>query len=282
MNRSDTGEPIDFTPQIRQLSEVLERSNIALYPVRQIMLGRSDDIGATSGGAGATGGMGTGLQSLQTLDMLADLTGGRRNAGKDIAAALQQAGNDLHSYYQMGYYVLGSNWDDKFHKVRVTSTRRGVRVQAKAGYYAWKTAAGGRTQSAFTAIASAPLDAEEIGLRASVYPDLENDDAALVHLRIEARDIALAQEGDRYRGQLRLLPVAYQSNGFIVPGALTPLDIDYDAAGRDGAMRDGIRVTQRLTGISGAERFRVIVFDRGSNAVGSITIPASALPLPQR
>ncbi|MGP0075878.1 MAG: hypothetical protein ACLPWF_28510 [Bryobacteraceae bacterium] len=48
-NRSDTGFPIDFTPHIRQLSEVLERSNIALYPVRQITLGRSDNIGAESG-----------------------------------------------------------------------------------------------------------------------------------------------------------------------------------------------------------------------------------------
>jgi hypothetical protein len=60
-NPSDTGFPIDFTLQKRQLSEVLERSNIALYPVRQIMLGRSDHIGTESGGAGATGGDGTGF-----------------------------------------------------------------------------------------------------------------------------------------------------------------------------------------------------------------------------
>jgi len=82
--RSDTGFPIDFTPQIRQLSEALERSNIALYPVRQIMLGSSDNIGANSGGAGATGGAGTGLQSIATLNQFADLTGGRRSTDKDI------------------------------------------------------------------------------------------------------------------------------------------------------------------------------------------------------
>ena len=74
-NRSDTGFPVDFTPRIRELSEVLERSNIALYPVRQIMLGRPDNIGAESGGFGATGGEGTGVQSLATLDLFADLTG---------------------------------------------------------------------------------------------------------------------------------------------------------------------------------------------------------------
>jgi len=43
---------------------VFERSNIALYPVRQIMLGRGDDIGDNSGGAGATGGADTGYSPL--------------------------------------------------------------------------------------------------------------------------------------------------------------------------------------------------------------------------
>lgn len=145
-NRSDTGFPIDFTPQIRRLSEVLERSNIALYPIRQIMLGRSDNIGAESGGAGATGGVGTGLQSIATLNLFADLTGGRRGTSKDIGTAVQQAMNDLKFYYHVGYEVPSSNWDDKFHKLRVTSKRKGLRIQAKTGYYAWKAAAGSHTQ----------------------------------------------------------------------------------------------------------------------------------------
>jgi len=34
--RSGIGFPVDFTPLIRQLSEALERSNIALYPIRQM------------------------------------------------------------------------------------------------------------------------------------------------------------------------------------------------------------------------------------------------------
>jgi hypothetical protein len=208
-NRYDTGFPIDFTPQIRQLSEVLERSNIALYPVRQIMFGRSDNIGAESGGAGATGGAGTGLQSIATLNLFADLTGGRRSAGKDIDGVVQQAMNDLKFYYQIGFEVPSSSWDDKFHKLRVASKRKGLRIQAKTGYYAWKAAPGSHTQSAFAAIAAAPFDAEEIGLRATVSPYAEEDGSHLVDLRIETRDIVLAQEGDRYTGHLRIMSVPY-------------------------------------------------------------------------
>jgi len=281
-NRSDTGFPLDFTPQIRQLSEVLERSNIALYPVRQIMLGRSDNIGLESGGAGATGGDGTGLQSIATLNLFADLTGGRRSAGKDIGAAVQQAMDDLHFYYQIGYDVPPSYWDDKFHKLRVTSKRKGLRIQAKTGYYAWKAAPGSHTQSAFTAVAAAPFDAEEIGLRATVSADAEEQGSELVKLRIEARDIALAQEGDRYTGHLRIMSVGYLPNGLLQSTPLAPLDIDYTTAERDRALRDGISFAEKLNTSPGESRFRVMVFDRGSNAVGSITIPTTAFRQVQR
>jgi VWFA-related protein len=281
-NRSDTGFPVDFTPQIRELSDVLERSKVALYPVRQIMLGRSDNIGAESGGFGATGGEGTGLQSIATMNLFADLTGGRRSTDKDIAGAVRQAMKDLQFSYQIGYYPPTSNWDDKFHKLRVTSKRKGLHIQSKMGYYAWKTAAGSRAREAFTATASAPFDAEEIGLRATVSVDTDDPDARLVQVRIEPRDIALSQEGERYTGHLRIMAVGYQSGLISSSSSVVPLDVDYSAAERDQALRDGISVTEKLTASQGETGFRVMVFDRGSNAVGSISIPASAFGRAQR
>lgn len=273
--RSDTGFPVDFTPQIRQLSQVFERSNIALYPVRQVMLGGGDDIGNTSGGAGATEGSDTGLQSLTTLNLFADLTGGRRSTDKDILSVVKQAMSDLHFSYQIGYYPPSTNWDEKFHKLRVTAKRKGLRIQSKTGYYAWKTEAGSRTQQAFAATASPPFDAEEIGLRATVSVDAENSASRLVKVRIEARDIALSQKGDRYTGQLRIISVGYQPNGLIASSPVVPLDIEFSAAERDQALRDGIDISEKLTASQGESRFRVMVFDRGSNAVGSVTIPAA-------
>ena len=273
--RSDTGLPIDYTPQIRQLSGALERSNIALYPVRQIMLGRSDNIGAESGGNGATGGAGTGLQSIATLELFADLTGGRRNADKDISAAVHQAMADLHFSYQIGYSVPSSNWDDKFHKLSVTSKRKGLRIQAKRGYYAWKSAAGSRTQQAFNATAATPFDAEEIGLRATVSADPQNHAGEQVDLRIDARDIALSQDGDRYTGHLGIMAVGYLPSGLIDSSPAIALDLHYTAAERDQVLRDGIAFTRTLTPSQGENKFRVMVFDRSSNSVGSITIPAA-------
>lgn len=188
--------------------------------------------------------------------------------------------NDLKFYYQIGYDVPANYWDNKFQKLRVTSKRKGLRIQAKRGYYAWK-AARSHTQSAFTAAAAAPFDAEEIGPRATVSADAEEDGSQLVHLRIEAQDIALAQEGDRYTGHLRIMSVGHLPNGLIQSSPVTHLDIDYTTVERDQALRDGITVAEKLNASQGENRFRVMVFDRGSNAVGSIS-PAAALRQAQR
>ncbi len=275
-HRSDIGMPVDFTQQIRQLSQALERSDIAIYPVRQVMLGKSDEIGATSGGMGATGGNGTGLSSLATLDEFADVTGGRRNAGKDIGEAVEQAQRDLAFSYQIGYSVDPERWDNKFHKLKVSVKRNGVRLQAKTGYNAWKEAPGTHTQQAFQAMAGAPFDAEEIGLRATVEPDADSPQTAVVKLRIEPQDIALAQEGDHYTGHLRVMAASYRGDGLIASSPVMPLDLNYTASERDQALRNGIEVAEKLSARGGEARFRLMVFDRDSNAVGSVTIPAQA------
>ncbi len=288
--RSDTGEAVDFTPELRRLSESLTRSGIALYPVRQLMIGTPDRIGGTSGGFGATGGLdesggagspgsgrsqvsaatenvGAGTQSLNTLNTLAELTGGRPSMGKDTCAALKQARSDNRVGYQIGYYPQESNWDGKFHKLRVTSKRKGVRIQAKAGYFAWVDDPGAGSEQAIHSVSTTEFDAAEIGLRGSL-------EATKLTARIDARDIALAQEGDHYAGQLRLGIIGYQADGRPQSSKTIPLDLHYSAEERDKALKEGITFSRDLP-TAGLIKIRLIVYDRGSSAIGSLTIPVN-------
>ena len=278
--RSDTGMPIDFTPEMRTLSDALDRSYVALYPVRQIMLGRSDNIGEMSGGAGATYDHGTGLESIATLDLLADLTGGRRTTDKDVGAAVQQSTRDLAFSYQIGFYASPENWDDNFHKLRITTKRKGAHVQAKSGYYAWKYAAGNRSWDAFMATAAAPNDAEEIGIRATVEADQASRSALRVNILIDGQDVWMVREGDHYAGHLRVMAVGYASDGKSSSAAPQSFDVRLSAAEREHAIRDGISFTLLLPEAQNLSRFKVMVFDRSSNGVGSITIPMTASGLP--
>ena len=84
-------------------------------------------------------------------------------------SAASQASHERCAYqlYQMGYYPAEENWDNKFHKLRVTCKRKSVHIQAKTGYYAWQEKPGTHAQEAIAAIAATSFDAAEIGLRAS-------------------------------------------------------------------------------------------------------------------
>ena len=195
--RSDTGVFVDFTPLVRQMSQVFDRCGVAIYPVRQVNLGHQDNVGATSGD-GAAAGDRTGLASLETLDQFAGLTGGRPNAGRDTGAVLKQAMDDLHSSYQIGYDPPAGNWDSKFHKLRVECKRKGVRIQAKTGYYAWPEPPGTETKQVIEAAISPVFDAAEIGLRGTLSTDPKDPGASHFEVRIDANDIAFSHEGDQY------------------------------------------------------------------------------------
>ncbi len=270
--RSDTGDFVDFTPQLRKMSEGLDRSGVAIYPVRQVMIGAGDSIGDTSG-AGETGGAGTGVSSIETLNQFAGLTGGRPNAGKDISSAVKQAMSDVRTSYQMGYYATPQNWDNKFHKLRVTCKRKGVRIQSKSGYYAWAEAPGTHAKQAFDSAKSTNFDAAEIGLRAKISVDPKDGRVASFDLRIDANDIAWVREGNDFTGQLRLTVVHYLTDGRTESMPIIPLDLHYTSQQRDAALKEGVDFPMEVpTGHSGTQ-FRIIVFDRGSNAIGSLTIP---------
>ena len=64
-------------------------------------------------------------------------------------------------------------------------------------------------------------------------------------------------------------------NGQIERSAVVPLDLHYNALERDQALRDGIAFSNNVLLGDRMNKVRLIVFDRDSNAVGSLTIPVN-------
>ena len=263
-NRSDTGDFVDFTPLLRQMSEAFDRSNVSIYPVRQVMLGSPSNVDGANR---------DGMSSIETLNEFAGLTGGRPDAGKDVGAAVRQAIIDMRTSYQIGYYPPEKNWDDKFHKLRVTCTRKGVRIQAKTGYYAWREPPGTKSEQAINSAVTTRFDAAEVGLRASLLPIPKAQRGLHLDAHIDARDVILVHEGDQYLGQLRLAIIGYAPGKPIQRSPVTPLDVHYSVEDRGKAMQQGIPFAQDLTLAADITAIRLIVFDRGSNAIGSVTLP---------
>ena len=102
----------------------------------------------TAGAAGSAGGRGGGRggaandSAQETLATLSADTGGKLFAeSNDIAVGLEQARDDLSSYYILGYYSTNSKADGKYRTVNVKLTRADVanaKLEYKHGYFADK------------------------------------------------------------------------------------------------------------------------------------------------
>jgi VWFA-related protein len=270
--RSDTLEPVDFTEQLRQLSAVLDRSGTAIYPVRQIMLG-SKDAPPDFTGAGQSGGE-NGVLSTDTLNQFADMTGGRPDSGKDIGAAVTQAMNDARTSYRIGYYAPPETWDGKFHKLRVSCTRKGVRIQARTGYYAWPEESNANAVQAIRAAMLQNFDATEIGIRA--VSSKTAGGVLRLNAVIDARDIALLHESDRYTAQLSIAVAGYDASGAPRSSPITPLNLSYTLQDRDKALAQGIDYAVDVPVDAGLASLRLIAFDEVSRAAGAVTIPVNS------
>jgi hypothetical protein len=261
---------VDFTPLLRHLSVALDQAEIAIYPVPQIMIGSSDAPPDAPGVPRP--GVATGELSADTLNEFAGMTGGRPNTGKDIGAAINQAINDARTSYQVGYYAPVEAGDGKFHKLRVTCTRKGVRLQSKTGYYAWPQDPEAEAIQSIRLAVSQPRDAAEIGIRATIAPASGGNDPRRLRVVIDARDLAFLHDSDRFTGHLSVAIAGYAAAGARL-SAVQPADLNYTAQDWEKALDQGIDYWFDLPAGNDISSVRFIVYDRISRSIGAVTVP---------
>jgi len=111
--RSGGGRPLDNSSLVNRVAATLDQDGVTLSSVHQ--------------------GNNVGNGDLDTLEQFADLTGGKVYAN-DLEKAVKEVMAASRSGYVIEYEAPPP--DGKYHKIRVTCSRKGVRFQTKAGYYA--------------------------------------------------------------------------------------------------------------------------------------------------
>jgi VWFA-related protein len=240
--KSVSNENIDFTNNVRQISGDLRRANIALNPVRTVLTAQ--------------------VSERATLDLFADLTGGQAYMSNEVEAAIVQVTRNARASYRIGFYPDARNWDGKFHKIKVTSGRSGVRIQAAQGYNA-DLAREQPIREEGVAIGwaqSSRLEISGIGLRATAKPAAGS--GSLLEVHVEASDVVMQQEQDHYRGQLVAVVNRYYKDG-------RPPEIERLT---ENATAEGITLNPGVPLNDATEMIRIIVLDRATGAVGTLTV----------
>jgi VWFA-related protein len=136
-----------FQGDMQEVGSALMDAKIAIYPVdpggvrTQSMFEASSRV--RNPGSGQR--MGQSIQREDTLRQgaqqvmsdLADQTGGRVCTGdNDLGDCVKKAVDDANSYYEIAYYPDAGDWRGEFHRITVKSTRSGVHLSYREGYYA--------------------------------------------------------------------------------------------------------------------------------------------------
>jgi len=123
------------------------RANVAIYPIDtrglQAVVPGGDARQASGRGQALFSGRGVQQQFAQlassqdTLTSLAADTGGRAfTDSNDFGEAFARVQRDMSAYYLLGYSSTNTAKDGRFRRIQVRAKRDGLRVEARAGYYA--------------------------------------------------------------------------------------------------------------------------------------------------
>lgn len=212
----------------------------------------------------------------EDLEQIGLLTGGSSYFGNEIRSVLTQLNRDAAHSYSIFYDPSPGNWNSKWHKIRVTSERKGLKLRVKQRYYAFpdERPDAARQQPVLAAAFQASSDNPGIGLRATITPGADTK-AVQVQFRIDPADLLLREEGDTFSGAVTFLIADRGASGPIGDPMLTGFPIHLTREQYVTAMKEGIPIAQAHPINDAIQKLRVIVLDQGSNIAGSLTIPAS-------
>ena len=137
----------DNQVELRAAINAAVRAHVAIYPVDtrglQAVVPGGDASQASGRGSALFSGRGVAQQfsrltaSQDTLGTLASDTGGKAFLdANDFGEAFARVQRDMSAYYLLGYNTDNLAKDGRFRRIRVRTKKPGLRIEARAGYYA--------------------------------------------------------------------------------------------------------------------------------------------------
>jgi VWFA-related protein len=253
-----SGEWMDCALYVPHLTVTLERTGVPINPVTYANI--------------------TDPNTNRYMLEFAGMTGGRPFFGDEIRTILSRFASDPAGGYALGYEVPPESFDNRYHRVKVTCERKGVKIDVRQRYYAFPDARPPmmRAQEALMAALRSPADDPQIGLRLTASPASGTQKVIHMEVRIDLSDLSLREEGGVFAGHVTVLVAGYSANGLAgdpVPG---DFGLRLTKEQRETAAKDGLPFAPDFPVNSGTKKIRVLVYDHASGAVGSLSVPVGA------
>ena len=218
----------------------------------------------------------TSLTGNQTMQLLADATGGKsyRNAN-DITPALREVTASATYTYTLGFYPDAKTLDGRFHDLKVTFAKKPATDKAKAShrkqYLAWApdTQAATDIKATMPELVDDSLLANGVGLMGVVNPDPAKPGLQVIDIRIAASDLRFEPRGDKWVAAFDVAITVEGQKGAAMKNYAPQLAADQMAT----IMMNGMDIRESLDTGSNSGVFRVSLLDKLGGGSGAIRIP---------
>jgi VWFA-related protein len=274
-----------FDADIRRATKALNNSNIAVYPVdargliaapRSMTAQSPTPLKTSKGTSQPISLLMLSPSGMNTMQVMAENTGGRAFYNtNDIQHAIRDAMDDSEVTYTLGFYADAKTLDAQFHKLRVAVNRKHVEVRYRKGYMATSASApGGEERDALIGDALwSPLDGGGVSLTGSIEKVQEPKPNGLrLTVSVDPSDLLFADNGDKRKVSVEFAFALLALDGRNLETIHQTKTMDLDPAQYQEFSKRFV-VNKTLEPNATVASVRVVVFDRGSGRMGSLTIP---------
>jgi hypothetical protein len=214
------------------------------------------------------------------MEELAQDTGGKAcKNGNDLSGCLMTALKDSSSYYEMSFYPQKVNWDGRFHKIIVRTSRPGVKLTYRRGYYALDASALAKKQAPEDHLRQACADqlpSTTIPLTVQSLPPgpSGNPPGGLQYMvLISPAGLGAVQGDNSYSLNIRLADCEFAQKNTIFKFNERELTKTVSAEIFRSWQSTGIPEHVALMPAADTRRIRLVVLDVSSGLTGAIDIP---------
>ena len=268
-----------FAPELEHAAEVLDQAGIAVYPVdarglrsRAIRPERRSKLPTSVA-------PGPGDDEFFTMNLLADRSGGKAfYNNNNLVGAMRTAIADGESSYMIGFYPAHGKWDGKFHELRIKVRAHGDEVRYRKGYFAFPEPTGEKKQreekETLDAAIWSPVESTAIGLEVNVQgPPTAADRTLALTLGMDIKEILLEEKEGRWRGNIELLFLQTGQDSKTLNAETKLVTLNFEGAKYKSLQESGFFVVRHLPIVPAANTVRIVVRDRGTSALGTVTVP---------
>lgn len=282
-----------FTDEIERASRAMNDANVAVYPVdaRGLMTQTRSNAPAmpvTSRTRPNVPSITPDAARLGTMDNLAQLTGGiAYHDNNDLAGAMRKALDDSRVVYTLAFTPTHSEWNGEFRKLRVETSRPGVQLRYRSGYYAFpdKPVDAGQKDQILAQAQWSVMDATEIGLTVNAAR-VTVQGAAKISFAVLADPTGIRfRDAEGKKAADLVLTLGQKAvDGKLVQEETKTVNLRLPEERYRAVAEHGLRLTGSMALDPAATQFRVVMLDTATGHVGSLEIAmakvAAAAPAP--